>query len=109
MALTGVVSQVFMGVRISRAQCHNHPFGYPLASSSTIWPPSSKTVSRHRVKMQILGIFLNERAETSIMWPPEDKAKGKTRAPVKAAFPFPLDEGDGLTAPRLPQVSAMLR
>src|SRR5208283_1951268 len=25
-ALTGVVSQVFMGVRISCAQCHNHPF-----------------------------------------------------------------------------------
>jgi hypothetical protein len=97
MALTGVVSQVFMGVRISCAQCHNHPFDswsreqfYDLAAFF------GKTVRvEHRVKMQILGIFLNERAETSIMWPPEDKAKGKKRTAVKPAFPFTLDEDDG--------------
>jgi Protein of unknown function (DUF1553)/Protein of unknown function (DUF1549) len=97
LALTGVVSQVFMGVRISCAQCHNHPFDswsreqfYDLAAFF------GKTVRvEHRVKMQILGIFLNERAETSIKWPPEDKAKGKPRTAVKPAFPFPLDEGDG--------------
>lgn len=99
MALTGVVSQVFMGVRISCAQCHNHPFDtwtreqfYDLAAFF------GKTVRvEHRVKMQILGIFLNERTETSILWPPEEKAKGKPRKPVKAAFPFPLDEADGPT------------
>jgi hypothetical protein len=97
LALTGVVSQVFMGVRISCAQCHNHPFDtwtreefYDLAA---FFGKTQRV--EHRVKMQILGIFLNERNETSIMWPPEDKAKGKTRAPVKARFPFKLDETDG--------------
>jgi len=96
-ALTGVVSQVFMGVRISCAQCHNHPFDtwtreefYDLAAFF------GKTQRiEHRVKMQILGVFLNERTETTIMWPPEDKAKGKTRTPVKATFPFKMDNADG--------------
>ena len=96
-ALTGVVSQVFMGVRISCAQCHDHPFDtwtreefYNLAAYF------GKTVRvEHRVKMQILGIFLNERTDTVIMWPPEDKAKGKTRTAVKASFPFKMDEADG--------------
>lgn len=97
LALTGVVSQVFMGVRISCAQCHNHPFDtwtreefYDLAA---FFGKTQRV--EHRVKMQILGIFLNEKQETSIMWPPEDKAKGKTRAPVKARFPFKLDDSDG--------------
>jgi hypothetical protein len=96
-ALTGVVSQVFMGVRISCAQCHDHPFDvwtreqfYDLAA---FFGKTQRV--EHRVKMQILGIFLNERASTMIMWPPEDKAKGKTRNPVKAAFPFKMDAGDG--------------
>ncbi|OWK35641.1 DUF1553 domain-containing protein [Fimbriiglobus ruber] len=97
MALTGVISQVFMGVRISCAQCHDHPFDswtrqefYDLAA----FFGKTRRVE-HRVKMQILGVFLNETQQTSIMWPPEDKAKGKTRKEVKAEFPFKLDEGDG--------------
>jgi hypothetical protein len=97
LALTGVVAQVFMGVRISCAQCHDHPFDtwtreefYNLAAFF------GKTVRvEHRVKMQILGIFLNERTDTVIMWPPEDKAKGKPRTAVKASFPFKMDEADG--------------
>ncbi|WP_020471066.1 DUF1553 domain-containing protein [Zavarzinella formosa] len=96
-AMTGVVSQVFMGVRISCAQCHNHPFDtwtreefYDLAAFF------GKTQRiEHRVKMQILGVFLNERTETMIMWPPEDKAKGQPRKAVKASFPFKMDETDG--------------
>jgi len=97
MALTGVVSQVFMGVRISCAQCHNHPFDtwtreqfYQLAA---FFGKTQRV--EHRVKMQILGIFLNERTETTILWPPEDKAQGKPRTVVKAKFPFEMDEADG--------------
>ena len=97
MALTGVVAQVFMGVRISCAQCHDHPFDtwtrqefYDLAA---FFGKTQRV--EHRVKMQILGIFLNERTETVIMWPPEDKAKGKARTAVKASFPFKMDAADG--------------
>jgi len=96
-AMTGIVSQVFMGVRISCAECHNHPFDtwtreefYDLAAFF------GKTQRiEHKIKMRVLGIYLNERNETMIKWPPEDKAQGKTRAAVKAQFPFPLDETDG--------------
>ena len=96
-AMTGVVSQVFMGVRISCAQCHDHPFDtwtreqfYDLAA----YFGKTQRVEQ-RIKMQILGVFLNERTETQIKWPPEDKAKGKTRMEVKATFPFALDNADG--------------
>ncbi|MFM8271857.1 MAG: DUF1549 domain-containing protein, partial [Gemmata sp.] len=96
-ALTGVVSQVFMGVRISCAQCHNHPFDvwtqkdfYDLAA----FLGKTQRVE-HRVKMQILGIFLSERAATMIMWPPEGKAEPKDRAAVKARFPFEFATTDG--------------
>ena len=79
-AMTGVVSQVFMGVRISCAQCHDHPFD--TWTARRILQPCGVFRGRpsaveHRIKMQILGVFLNERTETTIMWPPEDKAKGK--------------------------------
>ena len=97
MALTGVVSQVFMGVRISCAQCHNHPFDvwtqkdfYDLAA---FFGKTQRV--EHRVKMQILGIFLNERPATTIMWPPEGKGEAKSRAPVKAKFPFEFAATDG--------------
>ncbi len=97
MALTAVVSQVFMGVRISCAQCHNHPFDtwtreefYDMAA----FFGKTRRVE-HRVKMRVLGIFLNEMPETQIMWPPVDKARGQKRTPVKPSFPFKLDEGDG--------------
>ncbi len=91
-ALTGVVSQVFMGVRISCAQCHNHPFDvwsqkdfYDLAA---FFGKTQRV--EHRVKMQILGIFLNERPTTTIMWPPEGKGEPNARAAVKARFPFEM-------------------
>ncbi len=97
MAMAGVTAQVFMGVRIACAQCHNHPFDvwkrkqfYDLAA----YYGKTRRVE-HRIKDRLLGVSLNEMAETTILWPPEDKSQGKPRTAVKASFPFPLDEGDG--------------
>ncbi len=97
MALASVTSQVFLGVRMACAQCHNHPFDtwtrkqfYDMAAYF------GKTRRQEtRIKMRLLGVYLTEAEQTSIMWPPEDKAKGKPRAAVKASFPFELDKGDG--------------
>ncbi len=94
-ALTGVVSQVFMGVRISCAQCHNHPFDvwsrkqfYDLAA---FFGKTQRV--EHRVKMQILGIFLNERADTMIMWPPEDEGAGQASQGGRREVPVRVGQG----------------
>jgi len=96
MAMAGVTAQVFLGIRIACAQCHNHPFDswtrkqfYDLAA----YYGKSRRVE-HRIKDRRLGVYLTEGAETTILWPPEDKAQGKPRSMVKASFPFTL-EGDG--------------
>lgn len=97
MALAGVTSQVFLGVRLACAQCHNHPFDswtrqqfYDLAAFF------GKTRRQEtRIKMRLLGVYLTEVEQTSILWPPEEKAQGKPRSPVKATFPFPMDRTDG--------------
>lgn len=96
-AMAGITSQVFLGVRIACAQCHNHPFDvwkrkqfYDLAA---YFGKTRKVESR--IKMRLIGVYLNEAAQTTILWPPEDKAEGKKREPVNAAFPFQLEEGDG--------------
>jgi len=97
MALTGVVSQVFLGVRMQCAQCHDHPFDnwsqeefYDLAAFF------GKTRRfEQRINMRLLGVYLQEQTETSVKWPPEEKSKGKVRSAVEAQFPFKLDEGDG--------------
>lgn len=97
MALTGVISQVFLGVRMQCAQCHDHPFDnwsqeefYDMAAFL------GKTRRfEQRINMRLLGVYLQEQSETSVKWPPEEKSKGKTRTAVDAAFPFKLDEGDG--------------
>src|SRR5205085_6796413 len=97
MALASATSQVFLGVRMACAQCHDHPFDvwkrkqfYDLAAFF------GKTRRQEtRIKMRLLGVYLTEVEQTSILWPPEEKAKGKPRAAVKATFPFDLDKADG--------------
>lgn len=97
MALTGVISQVFLGVRMQCAQCHDHPFDnwsqeefYDMAAYF------GKTRRyEQRINMRLVGVYLQEQTDTTVKWPPEEKAKGKPRTPVQAAFPFKLDEGDG--------------
>lgn len=92
-ALAGSTAQVFMGVRISCAQCHNHPFDvwkrkqfYDLAA---YFGKTRRTESR-----LVRTVYITETNQSSIMWPP-DEAEGVTRKPVDPSFPFEMDEGDG--------------
>jgi hypothetical protein len=96
MALAGVTSQVFLGVRISCAQCHDHPFdvwkredfyGFAAYFSRT------KRVER-RFKMQILSISALEDDKDAILWPPEGVGKKEDRKPMKARFPFAMVGAD---------------
>ncbi|MBW3542053.1 MAG: DUF1549 and DUF1553 domain-containing protein [Planctomycetes bacterium] len=96
MALAGVTSQVFMGVRIACAQCHDHPFDvwtrkdfYGLAAYF------GKTRRQQRqIGDRILGVYTTEVEQTSVLWPPEGIADDADRKPMPPTFPIALVEGD---------------
>ena len=100
MALASVTSQVFLGVRMACAQCHNHPFDtwtrkqfYDMAAYF------GKTRRQEtRIKIRLLGVYLPEAEQTSHLLPPEPNAKGQPRA---ARLPgVGSSQGSG---PRFPQ------
>lgn len=87
MALAGATSQVFLGVRIACAQCHNHPFDkwtreqfYGLAAyfgkTQRIEAPVTKTV------------YTTEADVSMVLWPPEGEGDAADRKPKTPAFPF---------------------
>lgn len=99
MALTGIIAQVFLGVRMQCAQCHDHPFDtwkrHEFYEMAAYLGKTRKYELRINNNNRVLGTYLQETQQTSVMWPPEDKAKGKPRNPVPPQFPYKLDAGDG--------------
>ena len=94
MELAAATSQIFLGVRIGCAMCHDHPFDdweqkhfYDLAA----YFGKTKTVRSNR---QNGAIYTTESDKNMILWPPEDKAKPEERKPVKPSFPFQLGHPD---------------
>ena len=92
MALTAATAQVFLGVRMQCAQCHDHPFDdwkqrqfYEMAS---FFGKTQRVESRFT-----RGVFTTEGYVNRVLWPPE-RSKPKTRAPVDASFPFLLEKYD---------------
>jgi len=90
LAMASITSQVFMGVRMGCAQCHDHPFDtwkrrdfYDLAAFY------GKT---RRYESQLTRVvFATEADQNTIMWPPEGVGDAKERKVIPAKFPFPLD------------------
>lgn len=93
MELAAATSQIFLGVRLGCAMCHDHPFDdwqqkdfYDLAAFF------GKT---KRVQSRNSGlVYATEGHEMMVMWPPEDQAKDKPRRPVAPTFPFTLTTYD---------------
>lgn len=90
MTMAGATAQVFLGVRMACAQCHNHPFDkwrqkqfYELAS---FFGKTKQVESRLSRKT-----YVTEGDEMKVLWPPE-RRKPKERFPVDPKFPFPLEE-----------------
>ncbi len=87
MELAAATSQIFLGVRIGCAMCHDHPFDdwrqrdfYDLAA---FFGKTKQVGNRDK------GIYYTtEGDEMKVLWPPEDKAAGKTRDAVTPKFPF---------------------
>lgn len=89
MALAGATAQVFMGVRISCAECHDHPFDdwkqkefYDLAA---YFGQTKRVESGKRVKVY----YTTEGKENAVQWPPEREKPAK-RDGVNPKFPFEM-------------------
>ena len=90
MALAGTTAQVFMGVRIACAQCHDHPFDtwkreqfYGMAAYF------GKTGRRESELTR--AVFTVENKMTNVKWPPEGLAPEDERKAMIPNFPFSLD------------------
>ena len=98
MALAGAASQIFMGVRIACAQCHNHPFDdweqtqfYGFAA----YFGKTKFIEQSDFNR---NAYTTEGHEQMVLWPPE-RQKPPERFPVEAKFPFKLAKYDASNQP----------
>ncbi|MFK7909894.1 MAG: DUF1549 domain-containing protein, partial [Akkermansiaceae bacterium] len=90
MELAASTSQIFMGVRIGCAMCHDHPFDdwerkdfYDLAA---FFGKTVKIQGRRNNR----SVYTTEGDKMTVLWPPEDKAEADERKPVKPRFPFQI-------------------
>ncbi|MCA9067645.1 MAG: DUF1553 domain-containing protein, partial [Planctomycetaceae bacterium] len=91
LALAGITSQVFMGVRIACAECHDHPFDkwtredfYGFAA----YFGKTRRVQR-RFNNRILATYTTEVDQTTILWPPPG-VDDDSRKPIAPKFPIGL-------------------
>jgi hypothetical protein len=93
MAMASVTSQVFLGVRISCAQCHNHPFD--VWTRRDFYAMAAYFGKTRRFESNFTRVvYTSEADQTSVKWPPEDEAEMNERRLLKPSFPFPLIAAD---------------
>lgn len=91
MAMASVTSQVFMGIRIGCAQCHNHPFD--VWTREDFYGLAAYFGKTRRVESQLTKvIYTTENPQSTVLWPPEGLAPAKERKPMTPKFPFELAE-----------------
>tara|TARA_B100001964_G_scaffold82924_1_gene93620 strand:+ start:534 stop:2693 length:2160 start_codon:yes stop_codon:yes gene_type:complete len=92
MALTGATAQVFLGIRLQCAQCHDHPFDD--WEQRQFYEMASFFGKTRRVQSQLTrSVYTTEGDESNVLWPPARK-KPPSRAPIDARFPFLLEKFD---------------
>jgi hypothetical protein len=94
MALAGATAQVFLGVRIACAECHDHPFDK--WTREQFYGLAAYFGKTQRVESALTQrVYTTEAEQTTVLWPPEDVARGGPRAPMPPAFPFELVSAEG--------------
>ena len=89
LAMAGVTAQVFMGIRVSCAQCHDHPFD--VWTREQFYGLAAFYGRTKRVESQLTkAVYTTEMDESAVLWPPEDVARGGARKVMKPSFPFQL-------------------
>ena len=89
--MASVTSQVFLGVRIGCAQCHDHPFD--VWKRRDFYDMAAFYGKTRRFESQLTKIiYATEADQTTILWPPEGVGPAEERKPIAPRFPFPIDE-----------------
>ena len=89
MAMAGVTAQVFLGVRVACAQCHDHPFD--VWKRKDFYELAAFYGKTRRVESQFTKtIYTTEANESLVLWPPEGVGKMEDRKPITPRFPFEL-------------------
>ena len=94
MELAASTSQIFLGVRIGCAMCHDHPFDdweqKHFYDPAAFFGKTKKVQSRRGGR----GVYTTEGDKLMALWPPEAKADSDKRKPVKPKFPFQMADGE---------------
>jgi hypothetical protein len=91
MALAGATSQIFLGVRIACAECHDHPFD--VWTQEDFYGLAAYFGKTRRVETQFTNtVYTTEVSQSSVLWPPEGEAAAELRKPMTPVFPFAVDE-----------------
>jgi hypothetical protein len=100
LAMAGVTAQVFMGIRVSCAQCHDHPFD--VWTREQFYGLAAYYGRTRRIESQLTkAVYTTEGDESIVLWPPEDVARGAARSPMKPSFPFELADDSSASIARL--------
>ncbi len=100
MAMAGVTAQVFLGVRVACAQCHDHPFD--VWKRKDFYELAAFYGKTRRVENRFTRtIYTTESTESLVMWPPEGVGKLEDRKPMTPRFPFEMLPEDHPSVVRL--------
>lgn len=100
MAMAGVTAQVFMGVRVACAQCHDHPFD--VWKRKDFYELAAFYGKTRRVESQFTRtVYTTEADQSLVLWPPEGVGKMEDRKPITPRFPFELLPEDHPSVVRL--------
>jgi hypothetical protein len=89
LAMASVTSQVFLGVRIGCAQCHDHPFD--TWTRRDFYDMAAFYGKTRRFESELTRVvYAVEGDQSSVLWPPEGVGPEGDRRPIAPRFPFGL-------------------